>query len=133
MIQDFNINVEDAVAVNVQRSSSTESSNSLVSSLLAKYRKTPKPANSLEEELDRFSELSCGDENILRFWKTNQNDYPKLAKVAKVLLGIPMTSSKSEGAFSTAGCLIRKDRASITPYKIERTLFIHDNYDILKI
>lgn len=129
-VRDFNINIEDASDVQENLPST---STSLVTSLLAKYVKTSKPATSLEEELNRFCSVSCGDENIMQFWKTNQKDYPKLAKIAKVLLGIPMTSSKSESAFSTAGCLIRKDRASLTPYRIERTLFIHDNYDILNM
>lgn len=131
VIRDFNINIDDAVEM--QKSSPAAPSTSLVASLLAKYSRSSKPASSLQDELYRFANVNPGDGNILQFWKSNQNEYPKMAKIAKVLLGIPMTSAKSESAFSTAGCLIRKDRASITPYRIERTLFVHDNYDILKM
>lgn len=56
-----------------------------------------------------------------------------MAAVAKILLSIPMTTSKSESSFSVAGSLMRKQRASITPFRAEKILFLHDNYDILKI
>lgn len=112
---------------------STKQPTSLVLSLLAKHVKAVKPVSTLEDELDRFSNVMCNEESILEFWKTSEKDFPKLGKIAKTLLGIPMSSSKSESAFSVAGSLIRKDRAAITPYRIEKTLFIHDNYDILKM
>lgn len=112
----------------------TKPSTSMVLSLLAKHMKSAKSDSSLENELHRFSNVTCNEnDSILEFWRANEKDFPKLGKVAKVLLGIPMSSSKSESAFSVAGSLIRKDRASIMPYRIEKTLFIHDNYDILKM
>lgn len=131
VVRDFNINIEDVG--DASKNSQATASTSLVSSLLAKYVKKSSSPSSLDDELNRFSTVNCTDETIMQFWKTNEREFPKLAKIAKVLLGIPMTSAKSESAFSTAGCLIRKDRASLTPYRIERTLFIHDNYDILNM
>lgn len=131
VIHDFNININDAGDQRPENLPTT--SKSLVGSLLAKYVKNSKPVTSLQEELNRFSTVNCNEEDIMEFWKSNEKDYPKLAKIARVLLGIPMTSSKSEGAFSTTGCLMRKDRASLTLYRIERTLFVHDNYDLLKM
>lgn len=131
VVRDFNINIEDVG--DASKNSQATASTSLVSSLLAKYVKKSSSPSSLDDELNRFPTVNCTDETIMQFWKTNERDFPKLAKIAKVLLGIPMTSAKSESAFSTAGCLIRKDRASLTPYRIERTLFIHDNYDILNM
>lgn len=109
-------------------------STSLVSSLLSKHIQTHTNSSStLTEEIYRFQNSICSDDNILIFWKKNSPEYPKLAAIARVILAIPMTTSKSEGSFSTAGCLIRKQRASITPYRAEKTLFIHDNYDLLKM
>lgn len=131
VVRDFNINIEDVG--DASKNSQATASTSLVSSLLAKYVKKSSSPSSLDDELNRFPTVNCTDETIMQFWKTNEREFPKLAKIAKVLLGIPMTSAKSESAFSTAGCLIRKDRASLTPYRIERTLFIHDNYDILNM
>lgn len=89
--------------------------------------------SSLEVEIQRFMERRDSVDNILQFWKENMLSYPKLAKIAKVLLGIPATTSKSESAFSIAGCLIRSKRAKIEPYRAERVLFIHDNYYLINI
>lgn len=131
VVRDYSIKLDDA---SNQQQSIQPDKPTLISSLLAKYSKASKPAaTSLEDELNRFSNISNADENVMQFWANNDKEFPKLAKIAKVLLSIPMTSAKSESAFSTAGCLIRKDRASITPYRIERTLFVHDNYDLLKL
>lgn len=133
VIRDFNIKFDDATD-NQQNNQSNTPTPTLISSLLAKYSKASKPAaSSLDEELHRFSNLSNAEENTMKFWAIHEKEFPKLAKIAKVLLSIPMTSAKSESAFSATGCLIRKDRASITPYRIERTLFVHDNYDLLKL
>lgn len=87
--------------------------------------------SSLEREIQRFMERRDAIDNILHFWKENVMIYPKLAKIAKILLGIPATTSKSESAFSIAGCLIRSKRAKIEPYRAERVLFIHDNYYLI--
>lgn len=89
--------------------------------------------SSLEVEIQRFMERRDSIDNILHFWKENMVLYPKLAKIAKVLLEIPATTSKSESAFSIAGCLIRSKRAKIEPYRAERVLFIHDNYYLINI
>lgn len=84
--------------------------------------------SSLEIEIQRFIERRENIDNILLFWKNNKHLYPKLSKIAKVLLAIPATTSKSGSAFSIAGCLIRSKRARIEPYRSERVLFVHDNY-----
>lgn len=107
-------------------------STSFVSSLLNKHIKIDQQQSTLCDELSRFTNLSYSEDSILSFWKKNEANFPKLAKIARVLLCIPMTTAKSEGAFSIAGSLIRKQRASITPFRAEKTLLIHDNYDILK-
>lgn len=109
------------------------SSSSLVSSLLQKHIGMDQNASTLNDELYRFQNVTFTDDNILLFWKKNAFNFPKLAAIAKVVLAIPMTTSKSESSFSTTGCLLRKQRASVTPLRAEKILFIHDNYDILKI
>lgn len=130
-----NLDISIDTATNTQECSivSTRPSTSMVSSLLAKHVKSFKSVSTLEDELQRFSNVTSNEESILQFWKSNEKDFPKLGKIAKTLLAIPMSSAKSESAFSTAGSLIRKDRASLMPYRIEKTLFIHDNYDILNM
>lgn len=135
-IVDFHIKIE-----NTQESQTDEVSkangSSLVASLWTKYVHIDKNQNTstLEDEMFRFRSLNptlC-EEDILQFWRSNESLFPRLAKIAKVLFSIPITSSKSEGAFSIAGCLLRKERAAIAPYRIEKTLFVHDNYDLFKM
>lgn len=108
-------------------------STSVVSMLLNKHIKVEQQMGTLEEELARFQNISDCEADILSFWRKNEANFPKLAKVAKVLLSIPMSSAKAESAFSIAGSLIRKRRASLTPFRAEKLLFIHDNYDVIKL
>lgn len=114
-------------------SSSASPPSSLVSTLLQKHIQGDQNASTLSEELYRFQNITSTDDNILFFWKKNAMNFPKLAAIAKVVLSIPMTTSKSESSFSTTGYLLRKQCASITPFRAEKILFIHDNYDILKM
>lgn len=109
------------------------SSSSLVSSLLNKHIQIDQSTSTLADEITRFQNVGYSDDNVLNFWKKNEPDFPKLATIAKVILAVPMTTSKSESSFSTAGCLLRKQRSSITPFRAEKTLFVHDNYNLLQM
>lgn len=102
---------------------------SIVNILLAKHlQNTHESPSSLDEEVQRFTnQKHNGDDDALQFWRKNETNFPRL-----VLLCIPATSASSESAFSVAGCLLRKRRASIAPHKVQKVLFIHDNYDLLK-
>lgn len=132
-IEDFNIKIDSQTPANTDIPAPTKT---VVASLWAKYVPAlNQNSSTIEEELSRFNLVNIAncEEDILQFWKRNENAFPKLSNIAKVLFAIPITSSKSESAFSTAGCLLRKDRAAITPYRIEKTLFVHDNYDLFKM
>lgn len=72
------------------------------------------------------------DFKILSFWKDNKRSLPLLCELVKKYLCIPVTSTSSERAFSYAGILISAKRSSLSPYVVEKTLFIHDNYDVVK-
>lgn len=106
---------------------------SLVNILLAKHLQNAREVpSSLDEEIRRIFNQKHNGEDALQFWKRNEKNYPRLASIAKVLLCIPATSASSESAFSVAGCLLRKRMASIAPHKVQKVLFIHDNFDLLK-
>ena len=62
------------------------------------------------------------DENALLWWKTNQERFPIIAKVARQLLCVPVTSVPSERIFSTARLIVSNLRSSLKP----------DNTDINK-
>lgn len=139
MAADFAVEIEKSNTMNSDTETecrnmstgSTKSSSSIVSNLLAKHTQS-RTASNLEDELLRFEQITnLNDDGLLEFWDKNQNNFPRLQPLARVILGIPATSAKAESVFSVAGCLIRKRRASIVPYRAEKTLFIHDNYDLI--
>lgn len=70
--------------------------------------------------------------DILEFWKNNSKTLPKLAQLSRKILCIPATSVSSERAFSHAGILVNAKRSSLGPSVINKTLFIHDNYSLIK-
>lgn len=110
------------------------SKSTLLSSLLSKHiQNDNNTSTTLEDEMNRFQDMGKTDDDVLVFWQKNETKYPKLAAVARVALAIPMTTAKAEGSFSTAGCVLRKQRSSITPLRAEKALFIHDNYHLLRM
>lgn len=131
----INLIMDDADIPNENRAAPAEpTKSSFVKSLLAKHlRPTHEAASSLDEEVQRFTNQNHNDDEALEFWRKNATNFPRLAAMAKVLLAIPATSASSESAFSVAGCLLRSRRASIAPHKVQKVLFIHDNYDLLKL
>ena len=89
-----------------------------------------------EQELNRYiDEPTLGiDDNLtaLKWWKTNENRFPSIAKMAKSLLCIPTTSTPSERLFSTAGNIINKKRACLDAENVEMLCFLADNLPDLK-
>lgn len=87
--------------------------------------------SGLEAELSRFVNVHTTEEDVLKFWREEEKHFPLMASVAEVLLCKPATSAASESAFSVAGALLSKRRASIDPLRAKKFLFVHDNYDML--
>lgn len=85
-----------------------------------KYFLTVVPKNNIE----RF--------DILKFWSNHCKSLPHLTELVKKYLCIPVTSTSSERAFSYAGLIINAKRSSLGPNVVEKTLFIHDNYSLVK-
>ena len=48
--------------------------------------------------------------DVLDFWKQNQDVFPLLAKMARIVLAIPASSAKSEHVFSTGGLIVTPRR-----------------------
>lgn len=135
--KEFDINItmkdDDENSVDSPVSSVKPAHSSLVSFLLSKHlQKNNEAPSSLDEEVRRFMNQKNDSDDALEFWRKNAKGFPRLAAIAKVLLCIPATSACSESAFSVAGCLLRKRRASIAPHKVQKVLFIHDNYNLMK-
>ena len=67
------------------------------------------------------------DKDPLQWWQLKEAQYPNLSKLAKKYLCIQATSASSERVFSIAG-LISDDRQSrISPEKLDKVIFLHNN------
>ncbi|KAF3778431.1 putative AC transposase [Nymphaea thermarum] len=70
--------------------------------------------------LDLMKEItSTAEFNILSWWKTNESKYKILAKMARDVLAIPISTVASKSAFSIAGRIINDYRCSTTPENVE--------------
>lgn len=100
--------------------------------LIKKHSNVIEKTASIEDELNRFFNLTEETSDVLKFWLENEPAYPNMAKIAKVLMCKPATSAKAESPFSVAGALLRHRRANIHPLRVQKTLFVHDNYKLLR-
>lgn len=104
----------------------------ILSSLISKHIQCSRSSQTIDAELKKFREVTNDADNVLDFWKKSEHVFPNLSSVARILMALPLTTAKSEGAFSIAGNLIRDKRASITPTRVEKVLCIHDNFHFAK-
>ena len=76
-------------------------------------------ANPLQKE--KYSE------NPLEFWRDNCKNYPLLAKLASVSLGMSAGSVPVEKMFSVTGLILNSKRSQWSPSKLHKLIFLHDN------
>lgn len=123
---------ENVLTNNIESTAKSKNKSQLIESLLqAHCPGAVRFRHNLEYELQIFREAPSYMD-VIEFWKKHHKTFPKLAAVAKVVLALPLTTSKSEGSFSVAGCVVRSRRASITPMRVEKVLFIHDNFHLFE-
>lgn len=86
-----------------------------------KAKKAYQPSKSdLKKYLDDDVENIPDDKfDILGWWKMNELKYPLVAKMARDILTIPITSVSSESAFSTGGRVIDDYRSSLLPSTVQ--------------
>ncbi len=87
--------------------------------------------STIEEEIDfylnRATQASHENINLLDYWKTNHDKMPHLAALAREILCVPTTSASSERCFSASDSktLLYSDRA-------EELIFCKQNYFALE-
>lgn len=72
-----------------------------------------------ESKLDHTIEL-----NVLEWWKTNEKRLPEVARMAKDILSIPISTVASESSFSLGSRILTKWRASLKPDNAEALVTI---------
>lgn len=91
-------------------------------------------ATRAEDEIRRYrAEKPAGlNENPLTWWRSNEREYPLLARLAKQYLCVPGTSIASERVFSTAGDIVTAKRSCLTPDHVNELIFLHKNLTFTK-
>lgn len=79
-----------------------------------------------KDEIQSYIHGVPGDSSdLFGWWRQQERRFPKLRRVAQMILGIPATSAPSERVFSTAGCVISARRSNISPENVDNILFLH--------
>lgn len=92
----------------------------------------PNTSSRLSHEIEHYLTLPVPlefEDDPLAFWQHYENSFPLLSKVAQVYLGISSSSVPVECMFSTTGLIANAKRSSIGPEKLNRVLFVHDNFE----
>lgn len=90
--------------------------------------------DAVSSEIDHYLSLHVPaefEDRPLQFWQQHERAFPMLSKVAQVYLGMSASSVPVESMFSTTGIIANGKRSSIGPDKLNRVLFIHDNFDFV--
>uniref|UniRef100_A0A8R7PYM1 AC transposase n=1 Tax=Triticum urartu TaxID=4572 RepID=A0A8R7PYM1_TRIUA len=66
--------------------------------------------------------------NILDFWSKSAARYPQLARMARDILAVPVSSVASESAFSLSKKVITPNRNSLKPKTVEALMCLQDWY-----
>jgi hypothetical protein len=65
------------------------------------------------------------DFNILQYWQSRSEMWPRLSEVAQGLLGVPASSTSSERTFSLAGLTLEDRRSQLSEESVDGLLFLH--------
>ncbi|KAG6496797.1 hypothetical protein ZIOFF_044669 [Zingiber officinale] len=82
--------------------------------------------SQLEMYLDEPRSKRTSSINVLEFWRSQQFRYPELAKLARDVLAVPVSTVASESAFSLGGRILDQYRSSMSPQVVEALICSRD-------
>ncbi|KAK1429679.1 hypothetical protein QVD17_11894 [Tagetes erecta] len=82
--------------------------------------------SELQRYLDDNEESDYRGFDILQWWKNSSSKFPILAKMAKDILAIQISSVASEAVFSMAGRVVETYRSSLSPAIVEALVCTRD-------
>ena len=96
---------------------------------LAVLQPTEREDTKMKKELALFDkfEVAPKEENVLHWWKEHEKTLPNLAKFARRILAIPVSSGKSERVFSTGGNFVTAKRTRLNSRKVQSLIIIKEN------
>ncbi|XP_042499569.1 zinc finger BED domain-containing protein RICESLEEPER 2-like isoform X2 [Macadamia integrifolia] len=80
----------------------------------------------LDEPKVPFNDNEYDEYDVLAFWKANGSRYPDVARMARDVLAIPVSTVASESAFSAGGRVIDKYRSKLLPTNAEALICLRD-------
>ena len=83
----------------------------------------------IEREILRYEAFSLPSKSVdvLMWWKGHEKVLPLLSGIAKKVLTVPASSSKSERVFSVGGNIVTSKRNRLAPSKVENLVIIKEN------
>ena len=86
------------------------------------------PGDQARQEVARYIATAANTgTSPLDWWKTNENNFPLISRLAKKYLCVPASSVPSERVFSLTGSIINKTRSQITPEYLDLFVFLNKN------
>ena len=82
--------------------------------------------SQLELYLEEPKQEGVTDLDALSYWKVNAARFPDLAKMARDVLSIPVTTVASESAFSSGGRVLDQYRSALKPEVVEAIVCTRD-------
>ena len=74
---------------------------------------------SIADEIEMYLQ-SKPPHHSVKWWKMNESRYPNVARLAKSMLCIPVTSTAATRVFSSAGITVSKKRSCLKPKYIDK-------------
>jgi hypothetical protein len=87
---------------------------------------------SVEVEVSLFMNANKANQTFSQFWCANRLSFPRLVPLVYRYCIIPATSVSSESAFSIAGFIARKQRASLSSRALRHLLVLKYRKNLVK-